>query len=536
MKKLSYLRILSIAMAVILMLSLAGCQGTDSEIEGKPTDKATEAPSVTPTTTPDNTEELEPVVLEWYNYTFDRPDTEMVMEQLNEYLKEKINATVNYHFFNSPDYTSKMATIITSGQNLDIAWCNSTRLPYPENAQKGAFMAIEDMMGTYAPKTIAEIPDYLWDAHTIDGHIYGIPAMKDLAQRWDMEFNKTMADELGVDATQAWASVNDLVPMLYEAKAAKDEKFPEDKDIPLSRRVISDTRAYYPRDMIVGLAVTDIPGVNAFKDMGDGETVFNIYATDEYRHHSNLMKQLVDDGIFPFDSENYDTENVLRDQGKLFMNLNAGMMYLDPHAYGEDFEYYLNNSTVATMINQNLQGSIHVISATSKNPERALMLIELLNTDKFVADTLRYGIEDTHFNYDADGDVYFSDSQNNKDSSNYGYFQSTGWFLGSVFTASPLASNIDTYNDLVRKLNENAISDTNLGFMFDTTPVTNEIAACNNIIAEYDKPLMSGMLDEVDSVVDDFVAKLNAAGAQKIVDEAQNQLTAWRASTGKTTK
>lgn len=120
MKKTSYLRMLSIAMAVILILSLAGCQGTGSEVEGKPTDKATEAPSETPTTTPDDTEELEPVVLEWYNYTFDRPDTDMVMEHLNEYLEEQINATVNYHFFNSPDYTSKMATIITSGQNIDI--------------------------------------------------------------------------------------------------------------------------------------------------------------------------------------------------------------------------------------------------------------------------------------------------------------------------------------------------------------------------------------------------------------------------------
>lgn len=512
------------ALLVVLSLGLllSGCQGSGTK---QPSDSGTS-----------NTAELKPVTLEWYNFIMERPDTDMVMKELNKYLKEKINATVNYHFFNAADYKTKMTTIISSGQEFDIAWCNSTRLSYPDNVQLGAFMPVEDMVKKYAPKASAAVPDYLWDAYRIKGHIYGVPVLKDLAQRWDMEFNKTMADKLGIDVTQKWASVNDLVPMFYKAKEAKDKMFPEDKKIPLSRKIISDTRAYYPRDMIVSFAITNVPGVEAFKGMGKGETVFNIYATDEYRKHAKLMKQLVDDGIFPYDSENYDKENVLTGQGKVFMQVNAGMVYTAPHAYSKQAEFILNNSTVAVMITQNLQGSIHVIGSTSKNPERALMLIELLNTDQYVANTLRYGLEKVHYNFDKTGDVYFTDSERNKDMANPGYFQSTGWFLGSVFNASPLASNPDNYNDLIKKMDASAISDTNIGFNFDPKPVTNELAACNNVIAEYDKNLMSGMLPNVDAVVDEFVKKLNAAGAQKVVDEAQKQLTEWRSANGKAVK
>ena len=40
---------------------------------------------------------------------------------------------------------------------------------------------------------------------------------------------------------------------------------------------------------------------------------------------------------------------------------------------------------------------------------------------------------------------------------------------------------------------------------------------------------------DVDALVDEFIAKLQASGSQRIVDEAQAQLTAWRASVGRTT-
>nr|MCR4576398.1 DUF3502 domain-containing protein [Clostridiales bacterium] len=84
--------------------------------------------------------------------------------------------------------------------------------------------------------------------------------------------------------------------------------------------------------------------------------------------------------------------------------------------------------------------------------------------------------------------------------------------------------------ELIKNANENAISDTNLGFIFDPTPVENELAACSAVIDEYATGLKWGWIaaDEVDARIDEFVAKLNEAGAEAVVAEAQAQLDAWR--------
>src|SRR5690606_642042 len=43
--------------------------------------------------------------------------------------------------------------------------------------------------------------------------------------------------------------------------------------------------------------------------------------------------------------------------------------------------------------NETVQGSMNCISASSKNPEKALKLLELVNTDSYVRDALYYGLE-----------------------------------------------------------------------------------------------------------------------------------------------
>ena len=51
------------------------------------------------------------------------------------------------------------------------------------------------------------------------------------------------------------------------------------------------------------------------------------------------------------------------------------------------------------------------------------------------------------------------------------------------------------------------------------------------MIEEYDKNLKFGFIpeEEVDANLDEFLAKLEASGASKIIAEAQAQLDAWRA-------
>ena len=83
------------------------------------------------------------------------------------------------------------------------------------------------------------------------------------------------------------------------------------------------------------------------------------------------------------------------------------------------------------------------------------------------------------------------------------------------------------------KYNAECVVPAHMGFVFDTTPVTNELAACTNVVAEFKDELANGTLsseDEVRDVVAEFNDKLTANGVDKIVAEVQSQIDAWTAA------
>ena len=267
--------------------------------------------------------------------------------------------------------------------------------------------------------------------------------------------------------------------------------------------------------------------------MGSGELAFNRFATPEYREYCKTVKQLVDDGIAPYDWSNYDKDQVILNSGKIFGVLRLGFVNVDPHMYSDTFEVALNNSQVKLMNTSGIRGALQCVSANSQNPERALMFLNLVNTDPYLATMLRFGIEGEHYLRDADGRISFANSPRNSDMQNPGYYYWYGWQFGSLFNMELPQTQPENLWELIQAANESAIQDTNLGFTFDSTSVVNEVAACSSVIAEYETNLSSGTLEDVDAIVDEFVKKLESSGAEKIVDEVQRQLTQWRTAVGK---
>ena len=473
------------------------------------------------------------VELEWYcRLDPVKPGVDDVMEVFNQYLMDQgLNCKVNAHFFPAADYTQKMSTMVSAGQELDFLHLGGV-FPFVQNAQDGVLAPIEELLPVYAADTFAMLPQGLWDAVTVNGHIYGIPSYKDNSRIYNFVYNKTMADDLGIDPQEwTWGSYNDLIPHLYETRALRDAKYPDDASIPFLGATQIYMEAYYPYDVINGLAVANIPDIEAFAGKGAGEMVFNLYETDEYRAWAKTHRQLVEDGMITDDPENFDPDNVLRDSGKLFHMWNAGLVTIDPHQYGDAFEVGMTNSTNVAMYNSTIQAAVQGVSSTSKYPERVLQVLNLINTDHFAATTLRFGIEGVHYSHNDDGFVTFENAKKGPDDYYYWY----GWQFGCTFTIDlPETQPADLW-DLIRHSNEVANQKSNLGFCFDTANVTNEIAACTSVISEYETVLNRGVVEDVDALVDEFIAKLQASGSQRIVDEAQAQLTAWRASVGRTT-
>lgn len=527
---------------IIATLVLSGCQpGTSTPTE----DPTTPAPAPgTETEAQDDTEppeeELDPLELVWYSSVdVVRPDTDMVWDEINKYLEEKINTTIDYYFYTRADYQEVIPAVINSGQYVDIIGHGSIYGDFTTLAQQEAFYPITDLIPEYLPETYKIVPEGAWDAVTYNGEIYAVVPYKDLAARWGFLYNKTMTDkyDLNIPGDGEFSTFRDIIPLLYEAKEARDADQPDLAEHPIMK-MMSSIDAYYPREVINTLAVTNIPGVDAYAGKGSGETVFNIYETDEFKEYVTTIKKLVDDGIFPYDASNYDTDSELERSGIFVGGYPQGYIEIQADMNpGRETAHSYSNLTV--MSTGYVQAMLQTVSIQTDHPERSLMFLELLNTDPTLATYARFGIEDEHYIVQDDGrlDVTIAPRNEGRDLSDYGYYHWYGGQFGNIIAGGLPTFVTNDFPDLLKDLNDNSIQDTNLGFAFDASPVANEIAACSNVISQYDSAtnLRSGMVEDIDGVLDEFLSSLEANGSQKIVDEAQKQLTEWRASVGKPT-
>lgn len=514
-----------LVLALVLSLALTACS-SNSQTSGSSSPDSSSA-SDSGSGESGSSEELEPVTLEWYtNVNAVQPDSEMVMAEAQRYIQEKLNATVNFHLYDWGDYSQTLPTMLNAGMNLDIVFAGGG-VSYQGYAKKNAFLALDDYIDEYLPKTKAAMPDSAWDGVTVNGHIYGIPAEKDFGTRENLEANQTLIDDLGVPFPDGkWNTAYDLIDWLYDCKEARDAKYPELASTPIIKQ--PSFGSFYYVDYIGSIAVTNIPGVPGIDSIGDTDTVFNIYATDEYRQRMKTIRQLVVDGIAPFE-DNFDPDDVHRQNGELLGWFGSGLLSLDENANDPYYKTALYVSNVTTLTTGGYTVGPQTVSAKCENPERALMVLELVNNDQYLATTLRFGVEGEHWT-DENNDNIIEDATRNADTANRGWWSWYGWQWGGLFVSKVPVGNPSNFSELIMDFNKTGTPSDNVGFVLDTTNITNEIAACSNVISEFDGTLSKGQNDNVDELVDEFVAKLEANGSQKIVDEAQAQLDAWKAA------
>ena len=506
MKK--FTRLLGLALALIMALGVASFAGAET---------------------------LEPVTLEWYVATDQLPDNAMVFDALNAYFKEKINATINFHFVEPSEYSAKVGPILMSGQEVDIINCNSG-IGYVDYVKKDAFVPIEELLTEYAPETYAMIPEGLWEAMKVDGHIYGIPSYKDSVVMYAVMINETLGNEIGLDIPETVDNYQDMIPILREAFELRNAMHPEyvlDGEFVPMTRTFPDLEQWAPYETISSFAVTNIPGIEAYEGMGSGEIVFNKYATQEYRDLCNTIAELVSEGVLHDNPWYWDPDRIYNNDPYAYLvgDIGNGYVTVSKHQYSPNWDTLMVPYAKNIATTNYLQAAVNCVSATSKNPERAVMALELINTDPYVATTLRFGIEGTHWLQSDEENVITFAGTKNADSGSRAHYYWYGANFGALVYSKVPEGYPNNFMDLIKAANESAISDTNLGFIFDPTPVQNEIAACSAVIDEYETGLKWGWIavDEVDARIDEFLAKLDASGAAAVIAEAQSQLDAWRA-------
>ena len=287
--------------------------------------------------------------------------------------------------------------------------------------------------------------------------------------------------------------------------------------LPINGKLLS----YYQTYNFEPVIGESIPGAINMDD--PDAKVFNQFASPEYLELVSLLRDWYVKGYYPKDFATLDT-TAYRRSAKFAVETGgtykpggvaelASMMNLTPDKFTEVLlskTYGSTNGTISTMT---------AISSTSENPERAMMYLELINTDKDLYNTMCFGIKDTHYTVDADGYV--------EATANSGWNPSTDWEFGNQFNALYRKGNEKGNWEKTIELNENAVASPIMGFVFNPEPVKTEIAQSQAVVAEYAAMLDSGSAD-LDKTMPEFLNKLEKAGSETIVAEIQKQVDAWK--------
>lgn len=512
--------LLATALVVLFSLLLTACGGGNNNNAASPSASAsaTPAPSSSTPASPEATPaaSLPEVKLTWYiPGTWPQADSEEVFAELNKLIKEKINATVNFIPLAFGEFDAKMKVVIASGEEYDLTYTANWLNNYYQNVAKGAFLPLDELLAAYAPQSFANVSKSFWDAALVNGKIYGFINDQIAARTPAVTVTQSLADKYGLDIKAVTGKLNPsglraLEPFLEALHKGEPQRIP----------FITSLMQYNEATQYEAIAGFNIPGVVSYDD--PTLTVINQFETPEIQEFAAIMRDWNAKGYLGSKeriSMTTDKFDPVREGLKINGAYKPGIEVSSSTKNQENT--FVVPAGTAHLSTGGIIATMTAISRTSKNPERAMMLLELMNTDKEVYTLLNFGIKDKHYVLDADG---FKSPGPNIDA----YNPNAPWAFATNYLAYVDKGMPATVWEDTKKVNAEAIPSRLLGFSFDAEPVKTEVGKVSAVFSEYARSIELGVATE--AKYNEFVAKMKEAGSETIIAEMQKQINAWAAA------
>jgi len=450
---------------------------------------------------------LDPVELIWYYPQFGaHPDQRLVNDAVNEITRAKLNATVDLRPIDFANYEQKLNTIVASGEQMDIVWTSNWLFQWESNAKKGVFQPLDDLLGSYGKQLLASMDKKYWNGGKLGGKQYAIPNYQISAMRPSLVIQKRFIDKYKLDVTKI-KRLEDIEPFLKQIKEGETGIVP-----------FGTTRGTYT-NLLYGIDWR----VPVYRNDSTPTVLPDV--TPEMRANFALMHRWYMSGYINEDAA------TLKDAADAYSKGNTAVWFDITGKPGSEVEfkaadggYDVQLVPLARSVFGGAGNSMNAIGRTSAHPDRAVMLLELVNTDKALYNLLVYGIEGKHYTKTTGNFI-----QLNTDA---GYFTNTDWVFGDIRGEYlPEGTSPDKIEQTIRA-NEEASVSAFEGFEFDSDPVKTEIANVRAVNDEYYAALATGTIDP-ERFMPEYEDKLKKAGSDVIVREKQRQLDAWLAATGR---
>ena len=448
-----------------------------------------------------------------------QPDEERIEQKINEILEPELNANLDIVVLPWASASQQLQLMLSGDEKIDVFYTQATNAVQYMNA--GQIIDMSELIDKYGTNIKQIYGEDIAKINQIEGFVYGVPNQIERGSIPAVFMRKDLVEKYNIDTTQI-KEPKDLESVFETVKAGEPDMTMlysiNDGDTPVTRLFRGDN-------------LSDNNYLGVLMDQTNSTKLENFFATDWFKDTTTMLYNWYQKGYISQDAgtntENWRTVCKAGNLFSLFFAYHPGTPVEFESSTGYDFEIVpFYNEPIINSSSYN--GVTFSIAQNSENPEKTMEVLDYIYGSSEIMNLLNWGEQDKDYVIeDADnGIINFPEGIT---SDNAGYNLNLGWELPNQFIAYKWTGSDPKLWEKMEEFNDSAKSSKAVGFLFDSSNYSSEIAALSNIVKQYSGALYSGSGDP-DELIPELLEALDDAGINKVIQAKQEQLDAFLAA------
>lgn len=452
-------------------------------------------------------------------------DMEEITKLANEYLVP-FNTKIEFNIMAWSDYQDLYSLNLTSGTDIDAIFTAPWCYLWTE-ASKGSFLTLtDDFIDSYMPLTRRlQIPES-WGGVKLNGNIVALPQNTTNPNGKMVAIRQDLAEKYGITSLSSWEDYKNFCLTIAEKET------PESGILAMAAAGSNpELWDVYRQQYDTMPAMSDGTITYYYKYTGKVPSYDEIefaYTTDYFLSFCKEMKEMADAGVW---SRSALTNEI--SAADSFGALASASMAWNTSVFngiencektagviGAAYDITQKNFVIGEAYNND----DIAITASSQNPERTAMVLDIIKNDTYLNHLFRLGIEGVH--YSIDGNGVYTELDKAED-----YPADSLSLCWAVKNGDLTQGGADPRKQAIidAEMAKMVASPTE-GFVFDDSSVSFEVSAVNTVLDEYVKSLQLGLLDDIEGTIDTMISQAKASGLDTVEAEFKKQYEEWYAT------
>lgn len=448
-----------------------------------------------------------------------QPDEERIEQKINEILEPELNANLDIVVLPWASASQQLQLMLSGDEKIDVFYTQATNAVQYMNA--GQIVDMSELIDKYGTNIKQIYGEDIAKINQVEGFVYGVPNQIERGSIPAIFMRKDLVEKYNIDTTQI-KEPKDLESVFETVKAGEPDMTMlysiNDGDTPVTRLFRGDN-------------LSDNNYLGVLMDQTNSTKLENFFATDWFKDTTTMLYNWYQKGYISQDAgtntENWRTVCKAGNLFSLFFAYHPGTPVEFESSTGYDFEIVpFYNEPIINSSSYN--GVTFSIAQNSENPEKTMEVLDYIYGSSEIMNLLNWGEQDKDYVIeDADnGIINFPEGIT---SDNAGYNLNLGWELPNQFIAYKWTGSDPQLWEKMEEFNSSAKSSKAVGFLFDSSNYSSEIAALSNIVKQYSGALYSGSGDP-DELIPELLEALDDAGINEVIQAKQEQLDAFLAA------